>query len=120
VKRKYHTKEYKLEDLCYSLQETAFAMLTEVTERAMAHTEKDEVLITGGVAANKRFCEMLETMSQERDAKFYKCPMEYAGDNGTMIAWTGAIMLKSGTKQKIGETKINQRFRTDMVDVTWL
>jgi tRNA A37 threonylcarbamoyltransferase TsaD len=46
--------EYRLEDLCYSLQETAFSMVTEVTERALAHTEKKEVLLTGGVAANKR------------------------------------------------------------------
>lgn len=35
--------EYKLEDLCYSLQETVFSMVTEVTERALAHTEKKEV-----------------------------------------------------------------------------
>ena len=37
------------EDLCFSLQETVFAMLVEVTERAMAHVNSDEVLIVGGV-----------------------------------------------------------------------
>jgi len=88
-KRKWHSGDHIKEDLCYSMQETGFAMLTEVTERAMAHTEKDEVMITGGVAANKRFCEMLGTMAKERNAKFYKCPMIYAGDNGAMIAWLG-------------------------------
>ena len=31
---------YSLNDIAYSLQETAFGMLTEVTERALAHTEK--------------------------------------------------------------------------------
>ena len=36
-------------DLCFSLQETVFAMLVEVTERAMAHVNSDEVLIVGGV-----------------------------------------------------------------------
>ena len=36
-------KEYTPEDLCYSLQETLFAMLVEITERAMAHCESDEV-----------------------------------------------------------------------------
>jgi glycoprotease/Kae1 family metallohydrolase len=35
-------------DLCFSLQETCFAMLTEVTERALAHAGKDEVLLGGG------------------------------------------------------------------------
>jgi len=36
-------------DLCFSLQETAFAMLVEITERAMAHIGSKEVLIVGGV-----------------------------------------------------------------------
>ena len=35
--------EYTGEDLCFSLQETVFAMLTETTERAMAHTGSQEV-----------------------------------------------------------------------------
>ena len=33
-----------LADLAYSLQETAFAMLVEVSERALAHTGKKELL----------------------------------------------------------------------------
>ena len=36
-------------DLCLSLQETVFAMLVEITERAMAHIGSKEVLIVGGV-----------------------------------------------------------------------
>ena len=35
-------------DLCFSLQETIFAMLVEITERAMAHIGRKEVLIVGG------------------------------------------------------------------------
>jgi len=41
--------EYTAEDLCFSLQETVFAMLIEITERAMAHCGSEEVLIVGGV-----------------------------------------------------------------------
>jgi N6-L-threonylcarbamoyladenine synthase len=37
------------EDLCFSLQETTFAMLVEITERAMAHVGAKDVLIVGGV-----------------------------------------------------------------------
>ena len=46
--------EYTAEDLCYSLQETVFAMLIEITERAMAHCGSEEVLIVGGVGCNER------------------------------------------------------------------
>ena len=48
----------KKEDLCFSIQETLFSMLVEVTERALAHTQKNEVLLIGGVAANKRLIQI--------------------------------------------------------------
>lgn len=37
------------QDLCFSLQETVYAMLVEITERAMAHIGSKEVLLVGGV-----------------------------------------------------------------------
>jgi N6-L-threonylcarbamoyladenine synthase len=42
-------------DLCFSLQETVFAMLVEITERAMAHIGSKEVLIVGGVGCEQYF-----------------------------------------------------------------
>jgi universal protein Kae1 len=109
------------EDLCFSLQETFFAMLVEVTERALAHCEKEEVLLTGGVAANKRLQEMLEIMCKERGAKFFVVPKEFAGDNGAMIAWNG-LQIFLATRKGIGieESKIKPKWRTDEVDVVWL
>ena len=107
----------KLEDICFSLQETCFSMLTEVTERAMAHTDKQEVLLTGGVAANKRLQEMLETMCSERGARFYSVPMGLAGDNGAMIAWAGLLQAKAG-EPTAGKT--DRFWRTDEVEVNWL
>jgi len=110
----------KLEDLCYSLQENCFAMLIEVTERAMAHTDKEEVLLTGGVAANKRFSEMLEIMCKERDAKVFVVPQEYSGDNGAMIAWTGILEYKSGRTVKIEDSNIDSKWRVDEVEINWV
>lgn len=42
-------------DLCFSLQENVFAMLVEITERAMAHIGSKEVLIVGGVGCKYWF-----------------------------------------------------------------
>ena len=39
-------------DVCHALQETAFAMLVEMTERAMAHVGAREALVVGGVGCN--------------------------------------------------------------------
>jgi N6-L-threonylcarbamoyladenine synthase/N6-L-threonylcarbamoyladenine synthase/protein kinase Bud32 len=108
-----------LEDLCASLQETSFAMVTEVTERAMAHLEKNEVLLGGGVACNKRLGEMVERMSEDRGASMFVPEPSLCVDNGAMIAWTGLLEHESGIRMTIDDTQINQRFRTDDVDVTW-
>lgn len=108
----------KLEDVCFSLQETCFAMLVEVTERAVAHTGKKEVLLTGGVAANRRLTEMLEIMCRERGAKFEAVPMKYAGDAGAMIAWTGLLAYNSGERTEKLEPV--SRWRTDEMEIRWL
>jgi N6-L-threonylcarbamoyladenine synthase len=113
--RKYK-KGIKKEDIAYSFQETCFAMLTEVTERAMAHTDKEEVLLVGGVAANKRLQKMLKIMCEEREAKLFVVPKEYSGDNGSMIAVTG-ILHKSPIL--IEQSGIRQKWRVDEVDIEY-
>ena len=108
-----------LEDLAYSIQEVAFAMLTEVTERAMAHVAKDEVLLGGGVARNRRLQEMVGRMAEDRGARMFVPPGDLCIDNGAMIAWTGLLMHHAGVRTALGETTVDQRFRTDEVDVVW-
>ena len=115
----YYNKGEKLEDICYSIQETAFAALTEVTERAMAHTEKKQVLLGGGVAANKRLRNMVQIMAKERNGYFFVPEKTLCIDNGAMISWLGILMYNSGVRLKVENSVIDQRFRTDMVDVTW-
>jgi len=110
----------RLEDLCYSLQEHAFCMVTEVTERALAHTEKKEVLLTGGVAANKRLQSMLTVVAEEHDARFSVVPLEFATDNGAMIAWTGILAYKHGLVTPLEESYVKLRWRVDKVDVPWI
>ncbi len=114
-----HKKGEGLEDVCASLQETSFAMVTEVTERAMAHLEKNEVLLGGGVACNKRLGEMVDRMAKDRGASKFVPDPSLCVDNGAMIAWTGFLEYGSGIRMTIDDTQINQRFRTDDVDVTW-
>lgn len=88
----------KVEDLCYSLQETCFAMVMEVCERAMAYTKKKEFVIVGGVASNKRLEKMAKEMCKLRGAKYDSFEMQYAMDNGAMIAWEGFVMKHKAKK----------------------
>ena len=110
---------HPVEDVCMSLQETAFAMLVEVTERALAQTEKDEVMLVGGVGINRRLQEMVGLMAEEHGADFYVPPKDVLGDNGAMIAWLGVLMHRSGVTHDLMETTVIQRYRTDEVEVTW-
>ena len=86
------------------------AMLEEVVERAMEHTGRQELLLVGGVGANKRFCEMLDIMCKERGARFFKVPMDLAGDQGAMIAWEGFLRRES-----YGDIEVNSHWRADEV-----
>jgi universal protein Kae1 len=113
-------KGKRLEDLCFSLQEHAFSMVTEVTERALAHTEKKEVLLTGGVAANKRLQEMLAVIAKEHGASFNVVPLKFATDNGAMVAWTGVLAYTHGLQTPIDESFVRLRWRVDRVDVPWI
>ncbi len=113
-----YNKGEKIEDLCFSLQETMFSMLTEVTERALAYCDKKEVLLIGGVAANQRLCAMLTLMTKSRKAKFFAAPLKYVGDNATMIAWLGYLMYK--TKPKQNDFDIKPRQRIDQIKTYWI
>jgi bifunctional N6-L-threonylcarbamoyladenine synthase / protein kinase Bud32 len=108
-----------IEDVCAGLQETAFAMCVEVTERALAHAGKDEVLLVGGVGANRRLQEMLREMCEDRGATFHVPERLYLGDNGAMIAYTGRIMLEHGNVLSIEASQVNPSYRADEVEVNW-
>jgi len=115
-----HSGKYRLEDLCYSLQEVVFSMLTEVTERALAHTEKPELLLTGGVAVNRRLQSMLETIAKEHNARFCAVPKQYALDNGAMIAWTGILAYQHGLSTPIEKSFVRLKWRLDEVYAPWV
>lgn len=106
-------------DLCFSLQETLFAMLVEITERAMAHCQASEVLIVGGVGCNKRLQGMMGEMCAERGAETCGMDFRYCIDNGAMIAQAGLLAYQFGTRTPMEECTCTQRFRTDEVEVTW-
>jgi N6-L-threonylcarbamoyladenine synthase/protein kinase Bud32 len=112
-------KNSTLPDVCHSFQETAFAMLVEVTERAVAHTEKNEVLLAGGVGANLRLREMLSIMCEDRDVRFYVPEKRFMGDNGAMIAYLGLLMYKTGYRTPIADSRVNPSFRPDDEMVKW-
>ena len=119
VRRKADTKKHSVEDLCFSLQETVFAMCVEVAERAMAHCGKSELVLGGGVACNTRLQEMCRLMCADRSAEVRWPAAEFLVDNGAMIAHLGLVMHRAGLSTPLEESGILPYQRTDEVDVTW-
>ena len=107
------------EDLCFSLQETVFAMLVEITERAMAHVGSNQVLIVGGVGSNERLQQMMGEMARERGGSVFATDERFCIDNGIMIAHAGLLAYRTGFTTPLEETTCTQRFRTDEVFVKW-
>jgi N6-L-threonylcarbamoyladenine synthase len=119
AKEKIKKGECTAADLCFSLQETLFAMLVEITERAMAHCQATEVLIVGGVGCNKRLQGMMADMCAERGGEPCDMDFRYCIDNGAMIAQAGLLAYQFGIRTPMEETTCTQRFRTDEVEVIW-
>lgn len=116
-------------DICFSLQETSFAMLTEITERALAHMASNQVLIVGGVGCNLRLQRMMQDMLNDRDGSLCAMDDSYCIDNGAMIAFTGSLYYSKGMTVSIEGSSCKQRYlfapfylfrhRTDEEDIKW-
>jgi len=108
-----------IEDVAYSLQEHIFGALVEVSERALALTRKDKLVVGGGVARNERLREMLTKMCDERGAEFHAPEPRFLSDNGAMIAVAGAMMYEAGDTVAVEESNVRPNWRPDEVEVTW-
>ncbi|TKX57742.1 bifunctional N(6)-L-threonylcarbamoyladenine synthase/serine/threonine protein kinase [Halorubrum sp. SS7] len=108
-----------VEEVCFSLQEHVFAMLTEVSERALSLTGADELVLGGGVAQNDRLREMLAAMCEARGADFHAPEPRFLRDNAGMIAVLGAKMAAAGDAIPVLESAVDPNFRPDQVPVTW-
>jgi hypothetical protein len=73
-----------------------------------------------GVGANMRQREMLKIMCEARGASFYVPEKRFMGDNGSMIAYLGLLMLNSGNIISVENSHVNPNFRPDSVNVTWI
>lgn len=107
------------EDIALGVEQTAYSMLCEILERGVAHLGRKEVVMGGGVAANKRLRSMVETMASARGLRAYAPPTHLCVDNGAMIAWTGYLALRTSGAVGMAASGVEPRQRTDQVDARW-
>ncbi len=107
------------EDVAASVEVTAYSMLCEVAERAIAHLGRSELVLGGGVACNRRLRTMVEGMARARGIQVYAPPPSLCVDNGAMIAWTGTLVQGTGGAVALAESAVDPRQRTDQVTAPW-
>ncbi len=114
-----HRRGVPRPDLAYSVEATSYSMLTEITERALAHRGRDAVVLGGGVACNGRLREMVRAMSEGRGGTMFAPPKSLCVDNGAMIAWTGHLAFGAGVTTAVDLSAVQPRQRTDLVPTPW-
>jgi N6-L-threonylcarbamoyladenine synthase len=107
------------DDLAYSLQEHAYAMLCEVAERALAFSEMKELLVVGGVSANRRLMSMIDCVATRQEATSAGSPPAFSGDCGAQIAWAGFRHFDAGVAVAPSAGFVRQAWRLDTVEIPW-
>ena len=88
-------------DIAYAFEEAVVETLAIKCRRALQATGMKQLVIAGGVSANRHLRERLETMVQKERAKLFYARPEFCTDNGAMIAFAGCQRLMAGQQSDL-------------------
>lgn len=91
-------------DIAASFQEALVDTLVKKSVKALKQTGLKQLVIAGGVSANKRLRERLEIDLKKIRAEVYYAEPALCTDNGAMIAFAGYQRLKAGQKDGLSVT----------------
>ncbi len=88
-------------DLAYAFQDAAIDALVVKLKRALKQTGYSEVIIAGGVGANKLLRHRIAELAKQLQVQAYFPSLELCTDNGAMIAYAGYLRLKAGFSEDL-------------------
>ena len=86
-------------DLAAEVQAAIVELLCEKSIAALDQTGYSQLVVSGGVSANKEMRKRLFQAAEERAARVFFPPPALCTDNGVMIAWAAGLRLLSGLKR---------------------
>ncbi len=87
-------------EIAHAFQHAVVDTLRIKCQRALAETGYQNLVVAGGVGANRRLREVLEQFTGANHARVYFPALEYCTDNGAMIAYVGALRVLAGQRDE--------------------
>ena len=79
-------------DIAASFQKAVTDVLIAKIKKSVNQTRRSDVIIAGGVAANKYIRKEFKMLENDLKIKVYYPDLKYCGDNAAMIAFVGSMM----------------------------
>jgi N6-L-threonylcarbamoyladenine synthase len=92
---KQKNKKLHIPNICASFQEAIVDVLVEKTLTAARTSGVSKIVLAGGVAANQRLRNLMESRAKKENFTAFLPPVEYCTDNAAMIAVAGYYLFKS-------------------------
>ena len=87
-------------EIAHAFQTAVVDTLRIKCQRALKETGYQNLVVAGGVGANRRLREVLEQFTSANHARVYFPALEYCTDNGVMIAYVGALRVLAGQRDE--------------------
>lgn len=88
-------------DIARAFEDAVVDTLAIKCKRALEQTGFKNLVMAGGVSANRTLRTKLAAMMQKRGAEVFYARPQFCTDNGAMIAYVGMVRLKSDSDQEL-------------------
>ena len=95
-------------DIAASFQKAVTDVLIAKIKKTVEQTNRSDVIVAGGVAANRYIREEFKNLESILNIKVYYPDLKYCGDNAAMIAFVGSMMTPS--KERNIKSKVRARW----------
>ena len=97
-------------DIAHATEEAIIDVLAHKARAALAQSGLSQLVVAGGVGANRLLRKRLDLEIGKRGGKVFYPAMEFCTDNGAMIAFAGALRLERHEGDKTYQFNIHPRW----------